>query len=135
MATARIGERTIQPVTRLVAGSITERALEPGHVLGAWAGIVDGVKQQAVAVTYEGVVLFLDGGCHEWPWESITNFAADGSESASIAALQLGVWTGVCCARRSRRRSTGSVSRKHRCGERVHVATVYVASSAEPEDG
>jgi hypothetical protein len=72
MATAHIGRHHLQPVTRTVAQFVANAGLHEEEVLGAWAGIIDGQKEQGLVVTRRGVMLFLESGTTELPWEMIT---------------------------------------------------------------
>lgn len=77
MATAHIGQRKLQPVSRTVAQLVASAELDDNQVLGAWAGVIDGRKEQALVVTRWGAMLFLESGTTELPWEMITTVDAD----------------------------------------------------------
>lgn len=72
MATAHIGRRQLQPVTRAVAQLVASAGLDDNEIMGAWTGVIDGKKEQALIVTHQGVMLFLEAGMRELPWAMIT---------------------------------------------------------------
>lgn len=72
MATAHIGQRRLQPVTSTVAQLVGSAGLDDNEIMGAWTGIIDGKKEQALVVTSRGVMLFLEAGTRELSWEMIT---------------------------------------------------------------